>query len=481
MRARSFRSDVRRRLPRTWLLAAVTLAALVIPGVARAGDDCEHEVKSGDTVSGIASRHGLSQRQLADLNPPLKKNPDLLRLGQKLDVCADTPKSDTRSRSKSRSKSRRCGRGGVVVDYEVASGDSLSKIAGRYDVSENAIIERNAELKKDPNALRIGQTLEICTDEQTAVAKKSKLCGGRTPLFQHEVVPGEHVGQIAGRYGVRRSDLVKWNASLRADANKLSVGQKIRVCPEIAPRERSKIRYTVAEGDNFGEIAERYGLTMRELERYQQGKLGDRGKLKPGQTLVVWVDGRTVPGFGGVDDDRGVLSGGMQLPEGRHYHVKWQAAAWGTSRTIRAIQSAVSDYKRRMPGGPKVHIGDISKRAGGKFPPHLSHQHGRDVDIGYVLTGKHRDETRFKSANAGNLDVARTWRLIKAFIDTGEVGYIFMDYRIQKLLYEHAEKQGASEDLLDELFQYPRGRGRSHGIIRHWRGHVNHFHVRFRK
>src|SRR5690606_15902155 len=115
-----------------------------------------------------------------------------------------------------------------------------------------------------------------------------------------------------------------------------------------------------------------------------------------------------VPGFGGIDDDKGVLSGGVQLPKGRHYHVKWEAASWGTATAIRAIQSAVSEYQRRMPGGPKVHIGDISKRAGGKFPPHLSHQHGRDVDIGYVLTGKYRDETRFKSANKDNLDVART-------------------------------------------------------------------------
>lgn len=478
MRARHLRPSVPTARSRGWVFAAAILGALAIPRGARAGDDCEHEVKSGDTVSGIASRHGLSQRELADLNPALKKNPDLLRLGQKLNVCGEK-KSEKKTRS--RARARRCGRGGVIVEYEVASGDNLAKIAGRHDVSEDAIIKRNPELKKDPNALRIGQALEICTDEQTAIAKKSKLCGNRTPLHHHEVVPGEHLGQIAGRYGVRRSDLLKWNASLRADANFLEVGQDLRVCPEIAPRERTKIRYTVAEGDSFGEIAERYGLTMSELERYQQGKLRDRSKLKPGQTLVVWVEGRVVPGFGGIDDHKGVLAGGVQLPKGRHYHVKWEAASWGTAAAIHAIQSAVSEYQRRMPGGPKVHIGDISKRAGGKFPPHLSHQHGRDVDIGYVLTGKYRDETRFKSANKDNLDIARTWRLIKAFIDTGEVRYIFMDYKIQKMLYEHAEKRGASEQLLDELFQYPRGRGRSHGIIRHWKGHVNHFHVRFRK
>jgi len=70
--------------------------------------------------------------------------------------------------------------------------------------------------------------------------------------------------------------------------------------------------------------------------------------------------------------------------------------------------------------------------------------------------------------------------LVKAFVDTGAVEVIFMDYGLQEVLYEHAKQRGVSEDDLDELFQYPRGRGRSHGIIRHWRSHQHHFHVRFR-
>ena len=41
--------------------------------------------------------------------------------------------------------------------------------------------------------------------------------------------------------------------------------------------------------------------------------------------------------------------------------------------------------------------------------------------------------------------------------------------------------QGVSEDTLDEIFQYPRGRGRPHGLVRHWRGHRGHLHVRFRR
>ena len=446
-------------------------------GAAPSKAKCEYEVKAGDHLGRIANKVGLSQAELLGENPKLAKNPDMLRVGQVLDVCVEKSKS----KSKSKSKAKRCGRGGRVVEHEIGKGDNLSKIASRYGVTEAAIVSRNASLKKNPDLLVVGKTLEICADEQASKKPKSKTCGYRTPIHEHTVIPGEHLGVIAGRYGVRSSDLKKWNSKLRSNADMLSVGQTIRVCPEIAPRERSEIEYTVASGDSFGEIAKRYHVTRRELQRYQRGKLADPSKLKVGQTLKVWVDGKVVPGFGGIDNDKGVLKGGVQLPPGKHYHIKWEAASWGTSHAVRAIQTAVSDYKRRMPGGPKVHIGDISKRAGGKFPPHVSHQHGRDVDIGYVLEGKLANETKFKAANSKNLDVARTWRLLKSFIDTGEVQYIFMSYKLQKLVYEYAEEHGVSENTLDELFQYPRGRGRTHGTIRHWKGHHNHFHVRFRR
>ena len=59
--------------------------------------------------------------------------------------------------------------------------------------------------------------------------------------------------------------------------------------------------------------------------------------------------------------------------------------------------------------------------------------------------------------------------------------YIFVDYSVQKLLYEYAKGKGVSEDTLSELFQYPRGKRASRGIIRHWKGHIDHFHVRFRR
>lgn len=181
------------------------------------------------------------------------------------------------------------------------------------------------------------------------------------------------------------------------------------------------------------------------------------------------------------DDFVGVLTQGLQLPEGVHYVVKRPDHAYGTPRTIRAIQDSIRAYHQAVAGGPKIHVGDISKRGGGQFSPHLSHRNGRDVDVGYVLLGEEADEVRFRQAGAQNLDLGRSWALLQGFLGAGEAHYVFLDYGLQGLLYQQAVREGVGPERLAEVFQYPRGRGAPHGIVRHWRGHGNHFHVRFRE
>src|SRR5690606_33980755 len=354
------------------------------------GELIEHEVGPGQTLSGIAVKHGVSQRSIERANPGL--DPNKIRVGQKLEIClpGKSASSSSSSKSSSGSSGKSCGSGKTVAEHEVQSGDTLSGIATKYGVSVESIQSRNSKLKKDPNSLRVGQSVEICIE--TKRSKNSKLCDYRTPLHTHEVVPGEHLGEIAGRYGVRRSDLIQLNSKLKSNANLLSVGQKINVCPEIAPRERVKIEYTVESGDTLSDIAARYDLTTRELVGFQRGKISESDGLKIGQKLIVYKDGSILPGYGAYDDDTGVLKSGVQLPSGKHYVVKHPSLSWGTGETIRLIQTAVSNYRKAWKSSPQVHIGDISKKGGGHFPPHQSHQHGRDVDIGYVLKGEKADE-----------------------------------------------------------------------------------------
>jgi LysM repeat protein len=315
-------------------------------------------------------------------------------------------------------------------------------------------------------------------------------CGHRMPLFEHRVQAGEHLGAIAGRYGVRRRDLVALNPEL-ANPDLIRPGQQIRVCPEIYPRVRKELVYEVQPGDTLSEIAHSHGVSVEEVIALQDGGVRDPNHLRVGQTLRFWVDGGLVEDFQpppktarrskvGTASKRPRARVDARLEATSDIHIKRPHLAFGTAKTIALIEKAVAQYKRRARRGPKVLVGDISKRGGGTLNPHVSHRTGRDVDVGYVLTGAHASRTRFSGVNRENLDVARTWALVKAFLDTHEVVLVFMDYGHQKLLYEHARSQGVSEQVLDELFQYPRGRGRSHGIVRHWPSHKHHFHVRFR-
>lgn len=316
-------------------------------------------------------------------------------------------------------------------------------------------------------------------------------CGGKTPIWEHKVQSGENLGRIAGRYGVRQSDITKLNPKLRANPDRLSIGQKILVCPdpEVPPHLEEEGSYTVKKGDSLSEIAEKHGMKVGELIALQRGSLrkrldANKADLRPGDEVTVMVDRGIVAAFApSRDEDRGVLRIGIPLEPGKHYYIKRPNLAFGTGATIKAIKAAISKYAmlKGIKGGPQVHVGDISARGGGPLKGHKSHQKGVDVDVGLVLKGSDASEVRFLAGGAENLDVARTWALIKSFVDTKEVRAIFLDYGLQKILYEHAKKKGVPESKLDELFQYPRGKGRSYGIIRHWKGHRDHFHVRFHR
>ncbi len=450
-------------------VAAVLLLSLAgASGTARA-DGCPrgtkaiiHEVSAGECLSEVAADHGVTIRKLLRANPGVK--PDRVREGQELTICQPEPE-----------ELKPCAPGRSWFTHKVQRGETLIEIANRYGVAVQSVVRSNKALGSSGDALREGQSLRVCTAPARAFA--SKACGYQTRLHQHEVVPGEYLTAIASRYGVRRKELFRLNPRLRANPNRLRPGQRIRVCPDIPPRERRKITHTVRRGDSVGAVARRYGLTVREVVSFQRGRLQNPKELRRGQRLVVWVDGEVMPGYG-VDSEGGALARGVQLPPSAHYTIKNPSLSWGTSRTIALVQRAVARYRKRTRGAARVHVGDLSKHGGGPLPPHVSHQTGQDVDIAYVLQGEAGKGKRFRRATESNLDARRSWALVKAFLDTGRVRYVFMDYYIQKMLYERAKAEGMREDELEELFQYPRGKGRARGIIRASKGHDDHFHVR---
>jgi hypothetical protein len=89
----------------------------------------------------------------------------------------------------------------------------------------------------------------------------------------------------------------------------------------------------------------------------------------------------------------GRLEDGTQLPlEGPDW-VTWNPVTdsspnrpnrlYGHERTIRAILNVLAEYRATHPEAPRVVVGDVSFRDGGRMDQHVSHQNGLDVDVYY--------------------------------------------------------------------------------------------------
>ncbi len=171
--------------------------------------------------------------------------------------------------------------------------------------------------------------------------------------------------------------------------------------------------------------------------------------------------------------NNGRLFNGVQPEEGELFELVAEDFAWGTTETVAYLQAAVEHVQSQYPDTLPLHVGHISKPSGGYLSPHLSHQSGRDADVGFYYKAK---RTWYRRGTNATLDVARTWSLVRAFITETDVELVLIDRSIQALLRSHAEKIGENKDWLNEVFGGSPGRP---AIIRHARGHATHIHVRF--
>lgn len=169
--------------------------------------------------------------------------------------------------------------------------------------------------------------------------------------------------------------------------------------------------------------------------------------------------------------EEGRIINSFPFPEGNDaWTVIVPESCWTTQETADAITGAAKQLHEWFPDGAPVRVGQVSKKDGGYLWPHISHQNGRDIDIGLFYPGPepYRVKEREKV-----MDVAMNWAFVKAILMNADVQFIFLDWRVQKVLYDYALKHGENKAWLDSLFNAGKK-----SVFFHARKHRDHFHLR---
>lgn len=324
----------------------------------------------------------------------------------------------------------------------------------------------------------------------------------RPRWIRHTTGPRETKDWIAARYGFDASMLRGWNEKTLARGKRfMREGVELRLKAILIPPPREPITYVAKPNDTWEGVAVDHRVDVYDLKDYNDAAAEDSlDILALGRELTVWVDPAipwTVNRSPGpelepawFDIPQGALSFGhpnrgrikgepCQLPEiPELYTRRFNRIAHGSSHAIGLIVTAFANFRHDTGFPGEILVGSISRPKGRRFPPHRSHQSGRDVDIRLPLLPWF--ETMV-GPPPDQVDWRATWGLIDAFLATGEVSMIFLDHKLQRRLYYAAMSMGVSAAELDEIITWPLRQGtKGKKIIRHSSGHDGHIHVRMK-
>jgi LysM repeat protein len=239
-------------LLKLFIILAVVLSSLGFVGAASAQANCgdSETVVSGDTLRKIATRCGTTVDALMRANPQIKDR-NKIYPGQVIMLPGALIK----------------GTGGIDT-YIVKRGDTLNKLATRFNTTVARLLELNKEIT-NANLVYEGHRLAVPA-------------GGTVPDTGtgqvYTVVRGDTLRKIAARYDTTVDAILKVNPQI-TNANLIYPGDKINI-----PAQPTT--YTVVRGDTLGKIAARFGTTIAKLLELNPG-IKNANLIYPGQILKI--------------------------------------------------------------------------------------------------------------------------------------------------------------------------------------------------
>ena len=266
------------------LFQIITFFLFFCSGVVFSQKTIKHTVVSGESIYSIAKKYDVSESDIYELNP--KSKGALLQLKTVLLI----PNKKSKSKSNKEVSSSK----NATETHIVESGESLYKIAKKYDISLEKLKELNPNIK--PESIQIGDKIVVSAKKEKETPKENKpketkivvaevanpvnptnmdsnLCTDELGNKVHTVTKGETLYRLSKKYKVSVKDLEEMNPEIIAN---LPIGYEVVIkkgdvelskhqneivnspkeVEELSPENMSKAEFLIAKASQH--IGTRY-------------------------------------------------------------------------------------------------------------------------------------------------------------------------------------------------------------------------------
>jgi len=190
-----------------------------------------YKVKQNESLLGIADLFNVRVTDLRNWNNiPYTES---IKVSQDLKIFVPEDKADYYASLDNQTTQEKTTRSSVSVNkrawtyYKVRRGDNLSAIAAKYKVSLAVLKDWN---NLTSNRVNAGQKLKISTETNNSnfasVVEKTEKISSSQRTFRYKVHRGESLGKIAEKFGVRINQIRKWN---HLPSNDIAAGKILKI------------------------------------------------------------------------------------------------------------------------------------------------------------------------------------------------------------------------------------------------------------